>query len=612
VRTLPRGTGFDFAIGAALGATFFVAAFGVRLLDPRYIDWLLWGDPAANYLGWAFFRNDPWGFPLAQVRSYGEGFASSIVFSDSIPWLAIVFKALRGLLSEPFQYFGLWIATSFTLQGGVGFVLARKLGADRIAAALIAGLLLISPPLLNRLTGHYALTAQWVLLAALGLCLFGRTVRRFYGWMALIAMLVATQFYLAVMVMALWFADLVKAWLHREADRRALAAFFGATLAVTLGVMAACGYFLVDRAGTGADMVGFYRLNAVSLVNSEGLWSRVLPKIPAGFGDYEGFAYLGLGWMAATLLAIARARRVEPAPAHTQALVPLAIVLFLLTVFAISMWPAIGKQIIFAAPENIAVAVAGLAVGVYLIVRFSSPGSPWRLRVAQAAAKQLGVFWVLALVAAFLFAIATAPLVAFMLTRVPGAGTIIETFRASGRMFWPAWYALVLWAAWVIVRTFAPRPQYLVLAIVLALQLWDLSGAIDLLGRTTVSPRMNFATDPDNPLRSPQWNELMHDRKRLLVLHPDPKPHGWEAFGKLAVEHHAALNKAYFSRERAQAYAAANAALWTDIEAGRFDDDALYVAYPDERARLEAALAALPAAPPTLVVDKFLVIAPRR
>lgn len=612
MRTLPRSAGFDFLMGAALGAAFFVAAFGVRLLDPRYIDWLLWGDPAANYLGWAFFRNDPWSFPLAQVRSYGEGFASSIVFSDSIPWLGILFKLFRGILSEPFQYFGLWIAVSFTLQGAVGYVLARKLGADRIAAALIAGMLLISPPLLNRLTGHYALTAHWVLLVALGLCLFGRTVRRFYAWLALIALLVATQFYLAVMVMALWVADLARAWIVREpADRRVLVALFVATMAVTLGVMAACGYFLVDRAGTGADMVGFYRFNAVSLVNSEGLWSRVLPKIPAGFGDYEGFAYLGLGWIAATLFAILRARNAGAVAAHAQALVPLAIVLFLLAVFAISMWPAIGKRVIYAAPENIAIAVAGLAAGVFLIVRFSTPGSPWRLRVAQAATEHSGVFWIVALVAAFLFAIATAPLVAFVLTRVPAAGTLIETFRASGRMFWPVWYALALWTSWVILRTLAPRRQYLVLAIVLALQLWDLSAAIDLLGRTTVSTRMNFATDPDNPLRSPQWSDLMRGRHRLLVLHPNPKPAGWEAFGKLAVEHHASLNKAYFNRERVQAYVETNAALWKDIEAGRFDSDALYVAYPNDRARLEAALAALPAAPPTLVVDNFLVVAPR-
>ena len=92
---LPRGPCGDFLIGTTLGAAFFVTAFGVRLLDPRYIDWLLWGDPAANHLAWAFFRNDPWGFPLARVQSYGEGFASSIVFADSIPWVAVLPNGAR-------------------------------------------------------------------------------------------------------------------------------------------------------------------------------------------------------------------------------------------------------------------------------------------------------------------------------------------------------------------------------------------------------------------------------------------------------------------------------------------------------------------------------------
>jgi len=70
--------------------------------------------------------------------------------------------------------------------------------------------------MLNRLTGHYALTAHWVLLLALGLCLFGRSERRFLWWIPLLALLVVTQFYFAVMAFALWTADVTRAWLSRE------------------------------------------------------------------------------------------------------------------------------------------------------------------------------------------------------------------------------------------------------------------------------------------------------------------------------------------------------------------------------------------------------------
>jgi len=80
----------------------------------------------------------------------------------------------------------------------------------------------------------------------------------------------------------------------------------------------------------------------------------------------------------------------------------------------------------------------------------------------------------------------------------------------------------------------------------------------------------------------------------------------------MAVEHRAAINKAYYNRERTQAYESANAALWAAIEAGRFDPAALYVAYKDDQPRLRAALAALPAAPRSELVDGFLVVAPAR
>lgn len=441
-----------------MGCAWFVAAFGIRLLDPTYIDWLLWGDPAANYFGWAFYRQDPWAFPLTRVQSLGEGFASSIVFTDSIPWIAVLLKPFRALLSVPFQYFGAWLCLAFTLQGAVGFVLARRMGADRVAAALIAGLLLLSPPMLNRLTGHYALTAHWVVLVGLGLCLFGRTERRFLWWIPFLALLVLTQFYLAVMAFALWSADVARAWLDRAShDRRRLGACVVATLAVLLMTLWAGGFFLVEKAGTGSEMVGFYRLNALSLVNPEGYASRVLPKIPDGFGDYEGFAYLGLGMLGATLLALVLAGRSEPQPARIVALLPLGFVLFVLTVFAVSMWPAIGRQVIYAAPENIAVALLLLGAAAGWIVFASARGAGWRMRIAQAASRHSGIFWIIALVAAFLTAVVTAPLVAFTLNRLPLLGTVFEALRASGRMFWPAYYALLLWVFWVLLRNLVPR-----------------------------------------------------------------------------------------------------------------------------------------------------------
>jgi hypothetical protein len=53
------------------------------------------------------------------------------------------------------------------------------------------------------------------------------------------------------------------------------------------------GYFAVSE-GLMAAGYGFYHVNLLSPINPMG-WSLILPTLPAGPGDYEGFIYLGAG-----------------------------------------------------------------------------------------------------------------------------------------------------------------------------------------------------------------------------------------------------------------------------------------------------------------------------
>ena len=48
--------------GALLGALIFLLLYGVRVLDPTSVDWILNNpspDPAQHYLGWELFRQQP-------------------------------------------------------------------------------------------------------------------------------------------------------------------------------------------------------------------------------------------------------------------------------------------------------------------------------------------------------------------------------------------------------------------------------------------------------------------------------------------------------------------------------------------------------------------------
>src|SRR5687768_7137938 len=86
-------------------------AYGFNTLIPTNIDWLMavlhdWG---THYLGWHFFKNEPWQFPIGNVSNYYAPLGTNVGFTDSIPLLAIFFKLFASILPENFQYFGLWL-----------------------------------------------------------------------------------------------------------------------------------------------------------------------------------------------------------------------------------------------------------------------------------------------------------------------------------------------------------------------------------------------------------------------------------------------------------------------------------------------------------------------
>ena len=107
---------YSFLYPLLLGAAAFFMVVGFAPLNPNNADWILGRlDPTQHYLGWLFFRNGPWTFPAGLSPLFGQDLSSSIVYSDSIPLLAITFKAIGPLLPDRFHYFGIWIFASFLL-----------------------------------------------------------------------------------------------------------------------------------------------------------------------------------------------------------------------------------------------------------------------------------------------------------------------------------------------------------------------------------------------------------------------------------------------------------------------------------------------------------------
>nr|WP_255528975.1 DUF6311 domain-containing protein [Roseomonas rosulenta] len=288
---------------AALGIFVIHSAFGGFILPPSDTGWMLSGrigpDPVQYWLGWTAFARDEWRWPPGANPGWGMELASSVFYSDSIPLLAFLFKALRPVL-EVAQYWGMWIYACGALQAVLAWALMGRATTDPLARLAVAGLFVMQPLLLGRLGGHFALGGQFLLLMGLWLCVApGQGVRRGGAWAGLMAAASLVQAYILPMIGALWAAD----WLARaaERDRRGGGLILAEALVVPAAGVAglwAGGFFLLSG-GFGGTWGGYGKMQLDLLAPFDpGYWGALLPDIETAGHLEAGNSYPGLGALA--------------------------------------------------------------------------------------------------------------------------------------------------------------------------------------------------------------------------------------------------------------------------------------------------------------------------
>lgn len=476
-------------LGAAAGLAVFVWVYGTAPLHVSWDNWILGGydelDVQQHYAGWLLFRNSHWTFPLGMADAVAIPDGTAISYTDSLPWVSIFLKLLRGILPATFQWFGLYVLGCFVLQGAAGGLLCARGLTSRWQAAVIGllggGVFACLPTLWERAFRHTALASQWLFLFALYVYLESRNTLRRTGltpkgrwWLVVLAFAavgIHPYFLPPVMVCALlWCVDRVRlsgAWKGAVLD-------FAAALAAAL-----VGGVLCGAIGTGGslsrDGYGEFSMNLNALFNpySRGqyTWSRLLPVLPQQTNQYDGFNYLGLGVL--TLLALALILSVVTLFRRPGAVKgwwgrnwPVAVACGLLTLFAVSnriYWGNVG---------------------------FTIPLPGWLLNLC-------GIF------------------------------------RASGRMFYLPAACLVVWAVYTLRAACCrlPKPAVcsgVLLAVLLAVQVWDLSAV--------AAEKRNYFTDAlanpmetvaDHPMTAGigagrsallAAGEVRDDRLRLLAI----------------------------------------------------------------------------------------------
>lgn len=423
-------------LGAAAGIAVFLWVYGTAPLHTGWDNWILQGydewDVQQHYAGWLLFRNAHWSFPLGMADTIAVPDGTVISYTDSLPWVSIFFKLLRGVLPAAFQWFGWYTLGCFALQGAAGALLCARCfpgWKQKSAVGLLGGALFAClPTLWERAFRHTALASQWLFLFAMyvylesrcTLHLTGRTprLRWWLPVLAFVAVGIHPYFLPLVMVCALlWSID--RGRLSR--DWKGAATDFASALAAAL-----VGGLLCGAIGSGTSLsregYGEFSMNLNALINpsSRGgyTWSRLLSALPQQTGQYDGFNYLGLGALA--LLAVALVLSVVAFFRRPQAVKnwwhrnwPVAAACALLTLFAVSnhvYWGNTG---------------------------FTIPLPQWLLNLC-------GIF------------------------------------RSSGRMFYLPAACLAVWGVYTLIGTCRSlsRPAVcsgVLLALVLAVQVWDLS-----------------------------------------------------------------------------------------------------------------------------------------
>lgn len=423
-------------LGAAAGIAVFLWVYGTAPLHVGWDNWILRGydewDVQQHYAGWLLFRNAHWSFPLGMADTIAVPDGTVISYTDSLPWVSIFFKLLRGVLPATFQWFGWYTLGCFALQGAAGALLCARCGSgirQQAAVGLLGGALFAClPTLWERAFRHTALASQWLFLFSLYVYLESRAALRrtrkaprMRWWLpvlAFVAVGIHPYFLPLVMVCALlWSIDRVRlsrAWKGAALD-------FAAALAAALVGGVLCGAI---GSGTSLSREGYgeFSMNLNALINpySRGqyTWSRVLSALPQQSGQYDGFNYLGLGVLvllavALLLSVVSLLRRPRMVGAWWLRNWPVAAACVLLTLFAVS--------------NNVYWGNAG----------FTIPLPQWLLNLC-------GIF------------------------------------RSSGRMFYLPAACLVVWGVYTLVGACRrlSRPAVwssVVLVLVLAVQVWDLS-----------------------------------------------------------------------------------------------------------------------------------------
>lgn len=341
------------AAGGLIGLVIFCVLYGVDVINVTNDGWLLaGGDLTQHYVGWKFFRNSDWHFPIGIMDGLVYPQQICVIFTDSIPLFALFFKLLSPILPDTFQYFGLWGMLSYILMGAVSAVIMRK-GTKNPAVCVISSVFFsFSPYVIQRMFRHTALAGNWLILLAIAIWIYKPWFRTFkrktIAWGLLLVAASLVHIYYIPMIMLFLFFSCLQDLLENNGWKADIAMGCLVVLA-DLAVLYCVGAFSSTTKLSGEGL-GLYSANLNTLWNPLGK-GRFLSSLPImSIGQDEGYGYLGLGmlilggiavvsWIVRFSWKILKRENMTPADLRGRIAFPVCVLMMLLTTVVLAAGP---------------------------------------------------------------------------------------------------------------------------------------------------------------------------------------------------------------------------------------------------------------------------------
>lgn len=301
-----KETAYLLIVSAFLGAAWFIFLYGVKIIDVTNDSWIVGAesDIVQHYLGWCFYRNSDWHILFGLVDGITYPSPVSIIYMDSIPLFAVIFKILSPLLPETFQYFGLYGLVSFVLQACLAALIMNHYSKNKPLSVLFGYLTLMYPVIFQRMFDHTALGGHWIIFLGIYVwCMKKEDCNiktECIRWGITLSLAVFLHPYFVVMIAVMMVCSLLEDCFNGKWKMAAGTGII--SVAAALFWLFMLGGFY-GNSEVIEERLGEFSANLNCFYNSQGT-GILLPRFKTYFaGQAEGLAYLGAG----CLLAVAAA-----------------------------------------------------------------------------------------------------------------------------------------------------------------------------------------------------------------------------------------------------------------------------------------------------------------